>query len=217
MRRLTILWSGVNLPWCYSQLQLRERSLHTCTLKKCSLLLGQHIYVCYPRSREKILRSQGTNVVTILRIISLLDLAVKKNLWKWLFILWTPHQGQVTSRYVTLCLKTSGFFSDTRDKCFSSTQFQFFAPNETWSLTPFCGRSRCVALRTSKSKLTALNNCELPKTPTTHYYVILCIGKDGYILQLLHIYQYNDTLAKITTWKKLCAPIPFVHRINPHL
>jgi len=36
---------------------------------------------------------------------------------------------------------------DTRNRCFASTQCQFYKPNDTWSLAPFCGRSRCVALR----------------------------------------------------------------------
>merc|ERR1712165_561696 len=41
---------------------------------------------------------------------------------------------------------------DYRSGCFASTQCKVFKPNETWPLTPFCGRSRCVALKvTSKS------------------------------------------------------------------
>merc|ERR1712133_211984 len=41
---------------------------------------------------------------------------------------------------------------DYRSGCFASTQCKVFKPNETWPLAPFCGRSRCVALKvTSKS------------------------------------------------------------------
>ena len=39
---------------------------------------------------------------------------------------------------------------DYRSGCFASTQCKVFKPNETWPLTPFCGRSRCVALKVSK-------------------------------------------------------------------
>jgi len=41
---------------------------------------------------------------------------------------------------------------DYRSGCFASTQCKVFKPNDTWPLSPFCGRSRCVALKvTSKS------------------------------------------------------------------
>jgi len=33
---------------------------------------------------------------------------------------------------------------DFRTSCFASTQCKLFAPNETWSLLPHCGYSRCV-------------------------------------------------------------------------
>merc|ERR1712064_70336 len=36
---------------------------------------------------------------------------------------------------------------DYRSGCFASTQCKVFKPNETWPLTPFCGRSRCVAFK----------------------------------------------------------------------
>ena len=43
--------------------------------------------------------------------------------------------------------------SDYRSGCFASTQCKVFKPNETWPLAPFCGRSRCVALKVSKYQL----------------------------------------------------------------
>jgi len=36
---------------------------------------------------------------------------------------------------------------DYRSGCFASTQCKVFQPNETWPLSPFCGRSRCVAFK----------------------------------------------------------------------
>merc|ERR1739848_412925 len=36
---------------------------------------------------------------------------------------------------------------DYRSGCFASTQCKVFKPNETWPLTPFCGRARCVAFK----------------------------------------------------------------------
>merc|ERR1719150_370226 len=39
---------------------------------------------------------------------------------------------------------------DFRDSCFASTQCKVFSPQETWSLLPFCGESRCVKLKSGR-------------------------------------------------------------------
>jgi len=42
---------------------------------------------------------------------------------------------------------------DHRQHCFASTLCQLFKPNQTWSLDPFCGRARCVALKDKSGKI----------------------------------------------------------------
>merc|ERR1739846_185428 len=39
---------------------------------------------------------------------------------------------------------------DFRDRCFASTQCKVFDVEETWSLLPFCGRSKCVQLKSKR-------------------------------------------------------------------
>merc|ERR1712226_1294402 len=39
---------------------------------------------------------------------------------------------------------------DFRDSCFASTKCKVFGNNETWSLAPFCVRSRCVKLKSGR-------------------------------------------------------------------
>merc|ERR1711936_253103 len=39
---------------------------------------------------------------------------------------------------------------DFRDSCFASTQCKVFDPQETWSLAPFCGASKCVKLKSGR-------------------------------------------------------------------
>merc|ERR1711997_159809 len=36
---------------------------------------------------------------------------------------------------------------DQRDRCFAHTLCEYRLPDETWPLSPFCGQSKCVALR----------------------------------------------------------------------
>ena len=55
----------------------------------------------------------------------------------------TPHG-------IYLVIFVASIFSDYRSGCFASTQCKVFKPNDTWPLSPFCGRSRCVALKVSK-------------------------------------------------------------------
>merc|ERR1711931_497860 len=39
---------------------------------------------------------------------------------------------------------------DFRDSCFASTKCKVFANQETWSLAPFCGQSKCVKLKSGR-------------------------------------------------------------------
>merc|ERR1712029_629658 len=39
---------------------------------------------------------------------------------------------------------------DFRDSCFASTQCKVYSPQETWSLEPFCGQSKCVKLKSGR-------------------------------------------------------------------
>merc|ERR1712095_102961 len=45
---------------------------------------------------------------------------------------------------------------DFPGKCYSWTSQKWYAPNDTWSLKPFCGKARCVALRNTKTNKTFL-------------------------------------------------------------
>merc|ERR1712113_1380250 len=45
---------------------------------------------------------------------------------------------------------------DFPGKCYSWTSQKWYAPNDTWSLKPFCGKARCVALRNTKTNATFL-------------------------------------------------------------
>jgi hypothetical protein len=45
---------------------------------------------------------------------------------------------------------------DFPGRCYSWTSGNFANPNETWSLKPFCGQSRCVALRNTETNKTFL-------------------------------------------------------------
>ena len=38
------------------------------------------------------------------------------------------------------------YFADFRDSCFASTSCKVYKPEEGWSLSPFCGASKCVKL-----------------------------------------------------------------------
>merc|ERR1712105_98038 len=39
---------------------------------------------------------------------------------------------------------------DFRDSCFASTKCKVFGNQETWSLAPFCGQSKCVKLKSGR-------------------------------------------------------------------
>merc|ERR1739838_701127 len=39
---------------------------------------------------------------------------------------------------------------DFRDSCFASTKCKVYAADETWSLAPFCGQSKCVKLKSGR-------------------------------------------------------------------
>merc|ERR1711942_21704 len=39
---------------------------------------------------------------------------------------------------------------DFRDSCFASTKCKVYGPQETWSLAPFCGESKCVKLKSGR-------------------------------------------------------------------
>merc|ERR1712106_133475 len=39
---------------------------------------------------------------------------------------------------------------DFRDSCFASTQCKVYANQESWSLEPFCGQSKCVKLKSGR-------------------------------------------------------------------
>jgi len=62
---------------------------------------------------------------------------------------------------------------DFPGKCYSWVSQKWFQPNETWSLKPFCGSSRCTGLRNTKTNKTFLGeevqDCglivDLEKTP----------------------------------------------------
>ena len=43
---------------------------------------------------------------------------------------------------------------DFPNRCYSWTSGKWFSPNDTWSLKPFCGAARCVALRNTKTNKT---------------------------------------------------------------
>jgi len=45
---------------------------------------------------------------------------------------------------------------DFPGRCYSWTSGKWFNPNDTWSLKPFCGKARCVALRNTKTNKTFL-------------------------------------------------------------
>jgi len=45
---------------------------------------------------------------------------------------------------------------DFPGRCYSWTSGKWYNPNDTWSLKPFCGASRCVALRNTKTNKTFL-------------------------------------------------------------
>lgn len=47
-------------------------------------------------------------------------------------------------------------FVDFPGRCYSWTSGKWFNPNDTWSLKPFCGTSRCAALRNTKTNKTFL-------------------------------------------------------------
>merc|ERR1712018_1001507 len=46
---------------------------------------------------------------------------------------------------------------DFPGKCFAWTAVKWYSPNETWSLKPFCGRSRCTILRNIRTNETFLS------------------------------------------------------------
>ena len=46
---------------------------------------------------------------------------------------------------------TTGHFLDFRDSCFASTQCKVHRPGEGWSLSPFCGASKCVKLESGNN------------------------------------------------------------------
>merc|ERR1711976_805241 len=45
---------------------------------------------------------------------------------------------------------------DFPGRCYSWTSGKWYNPNDTWSLKPFCGKARCVALRNTKTNKTFL-------------------------------------------------------------
>jgi len=45
---------------------------------------------------------------------------------------------------------------DFPGRCYSWTSGKWYNPNDTWSLKPFCGSARCVALRNTKTNKTFL-------------------------------------------------------------
>merc|ERR1712029_738028 len=45
---------------------------------------------------------------------------------------------------------------DFPGKCYSWVNQKWYQPNETWSLKPFCGSSRCTGLRNTKTNKTFL-------------------------------------------------------------
>ena len=66
--------------------------------------------------------------------------------------------------------------SDFPGKCYSWTAQKWYSPNDTWSLKPFCGTARCVALRNTKTNKTFLGeevtDCGLIIDLGTVYYLL---------------------------------------------
>ena len=71
-------------------------------------------------------------------------------------------------------LKKSCSITDFPNKCYSWTQRNWYSPNDTWSLKPFCGQSRCTPLKNTKTNETFLGEEVRSNQPRTMLWSFCC-------------------------------------------